>query len=871
MDIATPFDGLPKKVLEASKKHLTVVKNEQDMVYYKEWLAHPEKWRLPPVSFDTFLNNKTYLGIGDKVYPTVRQTGNDIIDGKFKEGVILAGIGCHALGTGILMTNGKIKKVENIKVGDKLLGYDSLPRKVLGLYRGKDKMYKITPTKGESFVVNENHILSLMDNKHKVFNISIKEYLSDKSSSKYKLWQSPCIQFKKKKLNINPYFVGLWLGCNEDTYFKGYEYGNKHIPLKYKTGDKLQREKLLAGIIDSENCIYKNKIIYYNKNKEVCQDVVFIAKSLGIDAYIENNNVIIPNITQDIYRLLNYKDIKNIQYNEMVLKDFTVEYIGIDNYYGFSVNKDNLYLMSDFIVTHNSGKTFLSTTIACYFTHILLCKRDPFRQYGIAKDKPISIMNMGTTATQALEVAFAGIKGFIQESQWFKRFHPNIIQGKIKFLDENIMLISGNSKSTTPLGYNVFCAILDEAAFYLDNDNQQVAKDIYTSLQRRIVSRFGKDGLILMVSSPKYEDDFIMQKIEEAKRNSKIIYWKQMPTWKSKPLKNADLENCFYFNHADSKIVEVDVVKQKKDINFVFSSNFGTDYKIWQIPGEYRSSFEQDPDKAKRDYAAMPSRVIEGFFKHRDVVERIFDDRKNPVVVDFGIIRYEFAEAPLRTEYFIHIDLALNRGGRGDAAGLALGHCAGMRKDEMTGEEKKLVVIDLVERITAGPSGEIDFEDIRSKIYTLAGIGYNIRMISLDGFQSAEFFQILKKKGYRAEYLSVDRTTEPYDMLKVVINEDRLRVHKQPKLLKELLELELVKSGKIDHPANGGKDLADSLCGTVFNVIKYGGSGLGMKAIKYYNNNYEPLPSDPALMTNAQKEAYYRKLQGLIDDGMLGY
>ena len=746
-----PFDKLPPKILEATKKHLSVIKNEQDMLYYKEWLANPAKWRIPPVSFDTFLNNRLYLGLGDRIYPLIRQTGNEIIDGKFKEGVIVAGIGCHSKGTKIIMLNGSIKNVEDINIGDKLLGHDGLERNVLKLYRGKDKMYKIIPVKGEPFVVNENHILSLRNINNEIINISVIEYLitNDEFKQEFKLWRS----FKKQ-----------------------------------------------ITLVDS----------------------------------------------------------------------FRLEPVGIDNYYGFGIDKDHLYLLGDYTVTHNSGKTFLTTALATYLTHILLCKRDPYRQYGLAKDKPITIMNMGITATQALEVAFAGIKGFIQESPWFKRFHPSVIQGKIRFRDENLILISGNSKSTTPLGYNVFCAILDEAAFYLDNDNQQVAKDIYTSLQRRVVSRFGKDGLVLMVSSPKYEDDFMMQKIEEAKRNPKIIYWKQMPTWKSKPLKNADLNNCFYFNHEESKIVDVNIAKDKKDINFVFSSNFSAEYKIWQIPGEYRSSFEQNPDKAKRDYAAMPSRTVEGFFKHREVIEKIFDERRDPVVSDFGIIRYEFAEPPLRTEYFIHIDLALNRTAKSDKAGFAMAHCAGMRKDERTGEDKKLIVVDLVESIGAGAIGEIDFEEIRNKIYTLKSIGYNIRLISLDGYQSAEFFQILNKKGFRTEYLSVDRTVEPYNMLKAVIYEDRLRVHKQPLLARELLGLEITKTSKVDHNPTGSKDLADSVTGAVFNVIKYGNSGIGMKAIHYYNN-IEALPSDPALMTKEQKETYYIKLQQLIDDGMIGY
>ena len=59
------------------------------------------------------------------------------------------------------MFSGKIKLVQDIVVGDLLMGDDSTPRKVLSLARGKDIMYDIIPTKGEKYTVNQEHILCL--------------------------------------------------------------------------------------------------------------------------------------------------------------------------------------------------------------------------------------------------------------------------------------------------------------------------------------------------------------------------------------------------------------------------------------------------------------------------------------------------------------------------------------------------------------------------------------------------------------------------------------------------------------------------------------------------------------------------------------
>ena len=67
-----------------------------------------------------------------------------------------------------------------IKVGDKLMGDDSTPRTVLSLARGREMMYKVIPKKGDSYIVNESHILSLKSstNHSNIIDISVKDYLT---------------------------------------------------------------------------------------------------------------------------------------------------------------------------------------------------------------------------------------------------------------------------------------------------------------------------------------------------------------------------------------------------------------------------------------------------------------------------------------------------------------------------------------------------------------------------------------------------------------------------------------------------------------------------------------------------------------------
>ena len=75
--------------------------------------------------------------------------------------LIVHGGGCHSIDTPIRMYDGSIKMVQDVEVGEKLMGDDNTMRTVQELFRGTDDMYRILPIKGESFDVNKDHVLSL--------------------------------------------------------------------------------------------------------------------------------------------------------------------------------------------------------------------------------------------------------------------------------------------------------------------------------------------------------------------------------------------------------------------------------------------------------------------------------------------------------------------------------------------------------------------------------------------------------------------------------------------------------------------------------------------------------------------------------------
>lgn len=70
--------------------------------------------------------------------------------------------GCHAKGENVLLADGRSKKVEDVQVGDQLIGADGKKRTVLVLHRGESLMYRIVPIKGEPFTVTKDHVLTLV-------------------------------------------------------------------------------------------------------------------------------------------------------------------------------------------------------------------------------------------------------------------------------------------------------------------------------------------------------------------------------------------------------------------------------------------------------------------------------------------------------------------------------------------------------------------------------------------------------------------------------------------------------------------------------------------------------------------------------------
>ncbi len=125
---------------------------------------------------------------------------------------------CLGRGTQVMLYSGRIVPVESIKVGDELMGPDSLPRKVLETNVGVGPLYRITPIKGDSWVCNDAHVMTLKGTNSKMgqtIDVELSKHLArdtvQRPDRDWKLFRVP-LEFDEQAFPYHPYLIGVWLG-----------------------------------------------------------------------------------------------------------------------------------------------------------------------------------------------------------------------------------------------------------------------------------------------------------------------------------------------------------------------------------------------------------------------------------------------------------------------------------------------------------------------------------------------------------------------------------------------------------------------------------------------------------------------------------
>lgn len=323
-------------------------------------------------SFDHIFDHNTSQ---EKLFNTVAKNSIESIRQGYNVTIFAYGnTGCLDPDTPVLMFDGKIKKAKDIVIGDLLMGDDSTPRTVLQLFSGEDDIYDVFQSSGNTYRVNKSHVLTLKcpdpkirwnnkgkykvkwyeqtgkktktfqiynNNNEKSFHLAVQflktlpknvyidipleEYLKKSNNwKKYHNGIKTSVEYPEKHLNIDPYIFGL-------------EMITDTIPEEFLINSRKNRLKLLAGILD---------------RKEPLSNILNIQPLIESLGFIFQENKIYGNFLNEIP--VNNIHLKNIKRNNKI----TIKYVGRGKYNGFMLDKNHRFLLGDFTVTHNSGKSY---------------------------------------------------------------------------------------------------------------------------------------------------------------------------------------------------------------------------------------------------------------------------------------------------------------------------------------------------------------------------------------------------------------------------------------------------------------------------------------------------------------------------------
>lgn len=464
------------------------------------------------------------------------------------------------------------------------------------------------------------------------------------------------------------------------------------------------------------------------------------------------------------------------------------------------------------VLGKGSGKDFISTIICAYVVYVLLCMKDPSRYYGTPADNSIDIINVAINAQQANNVFFKNFASVIKNAPWFRgRYDSKVSQ--IDF-DKNVHVYSGHSEREAFEGYNTILIVLDEIDGFKEPgpnapESSVSAPALYEMYRHSITSRFPDAGKLLLLSFPRRKAGFMMQKYNEAILDKEVVMRKEVI--KLDPDRPDGIE--------ENELV----IEWEEDHISLYNGHgvFALKRPSWEVNPmrkiqDYASDFISNYPVALGKFACMPPESLEGLFRDKQKVEHAFRGQ-NGVDNDTGNFQDWFRPDPEK-RYFVHVDLAKKH----DRCVVTMAHVERFEKKIIAGvmsEPVPRVVVDCIRYWTPTQEKNVDFGEVRNFIISLRQRGFNLRLVTFDQWQSSDMIEYLRSVGLKSEKLGVN--ISQYTDLVAVVQDERILGPNIPLLHKELLELRLLPSGKVDHPRSGSSDLADSVAGAVFNAIAH--------------------------------------------------
>ena len=509
------------------------------------------------------------------------------------------------------------------------------------------------------------------------------------------------------------------------------------------------------------------------------------------------------------------------------------------------------------------GKSTISCVVGTYFLHKVLCLKDPAKFYDLGKNSKIVFGLYSISLEAAEETGFYILRDqMLADSPFFNDVYPRKPQGVdvIKF-PKSVSVVVG-SQAVHAAGRNLFFISVDEMNLMKKGAKTAgKAFELANHVKRRLESRFlqsGGDvpGCVVFIGSSASDTAFTSRRAHQV-RHLPSVYVVEGAKWEFVSEKQLKRYSGKKFrvqiggDMSDSRVLDNVIPSEygKFDGNSVVeeADDPDPDGEIIWVPVEHYVSFDLDVLGALQDIAGRSTKSFSKLFANRVKVVSCQDeslpkafsqeilaaylgsaiepavafDREKMCKTSMGnFIPRRHPGAPR----YVHIDLAKNQ----DRAGVAMCHPSShfVSQEDVESDPDgigvydihKDVELDFAVTITAGPRKEpIDYAKIRRLIFTLRQLGFWIRWVTLDSYQSEDSRQRFIEARMKSKILSVDKKSMPYKVFRNAVYGGKFKMPVNRLLFEEMVNLDYdAFNDRVDHPVDFTKDCSDAVAGCTY-------------------------------------------------------
>lgn len=506
------------------------------------------------------------------------------------------------------------------------------------------------------------------------------------------------------------------------------------------------------------------------------------------------------------------------------------------------------------------GKSHFARALVMRWVYELTCLASPGETFLSNPTAQVKMALMSVKQEKAREVLFDRLKGMIDRVPYFEReakynddWDTSRLLTSLVFRECGLRVEPVVSNIGSVISDDLICFVLDEANFLPRVQNSKraldaeaaarvgdgawsAAREFVSKARTRMRSRFLKGGRcwakLLVLSSSIDDNDFTLERITDAEKAGELgtrVRYVSKSIWDGKAPGTYSTETF-----------RVDLGARGRPPRVLRPEEVPAG-EVIDVPVDLRTDFVDNPVLAVRELAGRRAAPRNVWLTDDEALKRAWDQERRPpcepvqfsgeLIVDREALVVRLPRVAIWEPRYhpglprvAHIDLSST----GDATGISMGCCPEVMeavvRDRVSGETMSVPVprvhIDFALQVVPPPGGRIDIIEVEEFLLLMMAMGFDLRLVTFDQFQSERSIQSFERAGIPSRRLSLDRYPEPYGTFRRVLRMDGASLPWSPVLDRELRDLlEDSGTGKVDHPAKGSKDVADSVAGVVHALV----------------------------------------------------